>query len=210
MDVLTAIKERRSVKHFDPEHVMSESEKEKLFSHALLSPTAFNIQHWRFVAVDDPAILGQIKEAAWGQAQVTDSSLFLVLCADKKAWTKNPGRYWVNAPKETQDYLLPTIKNYYEGKERVQLDECMRSCGIVAQTLMLAAKDMAVRKKYRGEVFPWKYAHIPSRTKNKATLVSKAARENCKCQGEMVNNRAAIKLNWCECFCWEKRWRQTR
>jgi nitroreductase len=32
------------------------------------------------------------------------------------------------------------IKNFYDGREQVQRDEVMRSCGIAAQTLMLAAK----------------------------------------------------------------------
>ena len=142
MDVFDAIEQRRSVKHFDPSHKFSEAEEKQLFEAALLAPTAFNIQHWRLVVVRDPAIREQIKEAAWGQAQVTDASLLIVLCADKKAWNKKPERYWVNAPQEVQDYLVPKIGQYYEGNERVQLDECMRSCGIVAQTLMLSAKGM--------------------------------------------------------------------
>ncbi|MCM8539631.1 MAG: nitroreductase family protein [Lentisphaeraceae bacterium] len=142
MDVLSAIKERRAVKHFDPEHVMTAEEKNQLLSLAALSPTAFNIQHWRFVVVEDLELKEQIREAAWGQAQVTDASMLILMCADKNAWKKSPDRYWVNAPKEVQDYLIPAINNYYEGKERVQQDECMRSCGIAAQTLMLAAKGM--------------------------------------------------------------------
>ncbi|MCM8536486.1 MAG: nitroreductase family protein [Lentisphaeraceae bacterium] len=142
MDVFDAIEQRRSVKHFDPNHNFSEAEEKQLFNAALLAPTAFNIQHWRFVVVKDVAIREKIKEAAWGQAQVTDASLLIVLCADKKAWSKNPGRYWVNAPQEVQDYLVPKIGQYYEGNDRVQLEECMRSCGIVAQTLMLSAKAM--------------------------------------------------------------------
>jgi len=36
----------------------------------------------------------------------------------------------------------PAIDDYYRGKEQVQRDEAMRSCGIVAQTLILAAKSM--------------------------------------------------------------------
>lgn len=36
---------------------------------------------------------------------------------------------------------MEAIQTYYEGREQVQRDEAMRSCGIAAQTLMLAAKD---------------------------------------------------------------------
>jgi len=38
--------------------------------------------------------------------------------------------------------MLPAIDAYYRGRDQVQRDEAMRSCGIVAQTLMLAAKSM--------------------------------------------------------------------
>ncbi|MCD2452580.1 nitroreductase family protein [Methylicorpusculum oleiharenae] len=142
MNTIDAIKERRAVKLYDACHRMTDDEISDLMTLAMLSPTAFNIQHWRFVVVKDPELRRQIRAIAWDQAQVTDASLLLVLCADLKAWEKQPERYWANAPKEVQDYLIPAIDTYYRGKEQVQRDEAMRSCGIAAQTLMLAAKAM--------------------------------------------------------------------
>jgi len=47
-----------------------------------------------------------------------------------------------NAEQAVQDFIVPAIDQYYRGKDQVQRDEAMRSCGIAAQTLMLAAKDM--------------------------------------------------------------------
>ena len=142
MDTFQAIEQRRSVKTYDPEHRMTEEEKKKLLSLALLSPTAFNIQHWRFLVVEDPALRQQIREVSWNQAQVTDASMLIVLCADKKAWAKDAGRYWKDAPEPVRDFLVPAIGEYYAGREMEERDECMRSCGIAAQTLMLAAKAM--------------------------------------------------------------------
>ncbi len=142
MNTFDAIKERRSVKHYDPNHELSDAEIEQLLSLAILSPTSFNMQNWRFVLVKDPAIRMEIKSAAWDQTQVTDASLLLVICADLKSWKKNPAQYWKNAPKEAQDFLVPAMGTFYEGKEQLQRDEAMRSCGIVAQTLMLTAKTM--------------------------------------------------------------------
>jgi nitroreductase len=121
---------------------MTDEEVNKLLSLAVLSPTAFNIQNWRFVVVTDPELRKQIREVAWDQSQVTDTSLFIVLCADLESWEKQPDRYWINAPKEVQEFMLPAIDAYYRGKEQVQRDEAMRSCGIAAQTLMLTAKAM--------------------------------------------------------------------
>ena len=137
-----AIRTRRAIKHYDANHSMTPEEVNELLSLAVLSPTAFNIQNWRFVVVTDPELRKQIREVAWDQAQVTDASLFIVLCADLKSWEKQPSRYWVNAPKEIQEFMLPAIDKYYRGKDQVQRDEAMRSCGITAQTLMLAARSM--------------------------------------------------------------------
>jgi nitroreductase len=142
MDTLEAINKRRAVKHFDPNHKMTEQEEARLFSAALLSPTAFNIQNWRFLCVRDPELRKEIRKAAWDQSQVTDASLLIVMCADLKSWERSPERYWRDAPREIQNFLLPALDQYYRGKEQVQRDEAMRSCGIAAQTLMLAATAM--------------------------------------------------------------------
>lgn len=142
MNVIETIEARRAVKHFDPEHRMTEAEVGELMRLAVLSPTAFNIQNWRFVLVRDPELRKQVRAVAWDQAQVTDASLLVVLCADLKAWEKAPERYWAGAPQPVRDYLVPAIDQYYRGREWVQRDEGMRSCGIAAQTLMLAAKAM--------------------------------------------------------------------
>ena len=93
MNTLGSIETRRSVKQYDPAHQMGAEEVEKLLGHAMLSPTAFNIQNWRFVTVQDKELRAQIRAAAWDQAQVMQ-------------------------------------------------DEGMRSCGMAAQTIMLAAKAM--------------------------------------------------------------------
>ena len=142
MSVTQAIVSRRSIKHFDPVHKLSEQEIAKLMSLAMLSPTAFNVQHWRFVLVTDPVLRQQIRTVSWNQAQVEEASLLIVLTADLQAWAKQPQRYWVNAPQVVQDHLIPAIGHYYENNERAQRDEAMRSCGIAAQTIMLAAKEM--------------------------------------------------------------------
>ncbi len=142
MNTLVAIEKRRAVKHYDPKHRMSDEEINQLFSLAMLSPTAFNIQNWKFVLVQDPELRKEIRKVAWDQEQVTDASLLIVLCADLKAWEKDVPRKWRNAPQQVQDFILTAIDQYYRGKDQVQRDEAMRSCGIAAQTLMLAAKEM--------------------------------------------------------------------
>jgi nitroreductase len=142
MRVSEAVEARRSVKAFDPNHRMSDAEIDRLMALAMLSPTAFNIQNWRFVLATDPELRKQIRAAAWDQAQVTDASLLVILAADLKAWEKEPDRYWRLTNEARRASLVKAIDSYYRGRDQVQRDEAMRSCGIAAQTLMLAAKEM--------------------------------------------------------------------
>ena len=142
MDTIEAVRQRRAVKQYDPEHEMTREEVDQLIGLAKLAPTAFNQQNYRFVLVRDAELRKQIREAAWDQAQVTDASLLIVICADLKAWEKDPARYWANAPAEVQDYMASAIDQYYRNREQVQRDEAMRSAGIAAQTIMLSAKSM--------------------------------------------------------------------
>lgn len=142
MDIFNAIEQRRSVRAYDSTHRMSEDEVNRLISLTMLSPTAFNIQHWRWVRVSDTSLREQIKAVAWNQSQITDASELFVLCADVQAWQKDTSRYWVNAPEAVRDFMVGAIDQYYRGREQVQRDEAMRSGGIVAQTMMLAAKGM--------------------------------------------------------------------
>ncbi|MDO9189464.1 MAG: nitroreductase family protein, partial [Sulfurimicrobium sp.] len=51
-------------------------------------------------------------------------------------------RYWINAAEPVREFMVPAIGQYYDGRDQVQRDEAMRSCGIAAMNLMLAAKEM--------------------------------------------------------------------
>jgi len=141
MNVSTAVQERRAEKIFDPAFVISDGEVNELLQKAILSPTAFNLQNWRIVRVKDPALRLKIREVAWNQDKVTDASLLFVLCADLNAWAKQPARYWEGAPQMYQDMLIPAIDAYYRDKPQVQRDEAMRSCGLIAMSIMLLAQE---------------------------------------------------------------------
>jgi nitroreductase len=141
MDVFAAIEQRRSVKHYDPSHRMTDEELRRLISLAVLSPTAINIQHWRFVVALDPALRARLRELAWNQSQVTDASAWIILCGDLKAWRRDPLRYWRNAPPGVAAQMAGMM-GIFDGRPQLERDEVMRSCAMAAQTIMLAAKGM--------------------------------------------------------------------
>ena len=108
----------------------------------MLSPTALNIQHWRFVVIEDEELRKEIRALAWEQPQVTDASLLIILCADTMSWNKRPERYWRERGKRDRDLHIDVTLKFYEGREEFQRDEAIRSCAMAAQTLMLAARAM--------------------------------------------------------------------
>ena len=143
MNTIDAIYARRSVKHFDADHRITQEEENKLFEATIQAPTSFNAQHWRFIVIRDPALRETIrKEYGNDQAQMTDASLLVLFAADVKAWQKEPQRYWVNAPKEVAELLVGWIGPFHEGRDALQRDEAQRSIGMAMQTMMLAAQDM--------------------------------------------------------------------
>lgn len=140
MDVIDAIDARRAVKHFDPDHRLSAAEERRLLEITIQAPSSFNIQHWRFVILRDPALRARIRrDYGNDQAQITDASLLVLFTADLKAWSKQPERYWANAPQPVADLLVGWMGPFHEGREWLQRDEAQRSIGLAMQTLMLAA-----------------------------------------------------------------------
>ena len=145
MDTIEAIYARRSVKHFDPSHVVSDEDEKKLLEATIQAPTSFNIQHWRFVILRDKELRAKIrKEHGNDQAQMTDASLLVLMTADLHAWRKEPARYWRNAPADVAELLVGWMGPFHEGREWLQRDEAQRSIGMAMQTLMVAAKSIGL------------------------------------------------------------------
>jgi len=141
MNTSQNIESRRSIKHYDPEHVMPEEELAELIRLTKLAPSSFNMQNYRLLVIRDKELRQKIRAAAWDQAQVTDASVLFILCADLNAHNADPGLYWGHAPQEVQDILGPMLQPFYEGKDELIRDEAIRSSALAGMTLMLAARD---------------------------------------------------------------------
>jgi nitroreductase len=84
MDVLTAIRDRRSIRKYAGRSV--EADKlQKVLEAARLSPSASNRQDWKFVVVQDKNTIELLVDACNGQAFVGQAPVFIAAC------TTNPG-----------------------------------------------------------------------------------------------------------------------
>ncbi len=144
MDVFEAIETRRAIKKFDPTYKMGEDDVQKLMKHVILTPTSYNQQNWRFVIATDQNVKEKISVAARGQAQPKDGSLVVILCGDMDAWKTEPLRYWKNHPSEKQEMVKSALGRKYDDNPQNIRDEAIRSCGMAAQTIMLAARQMGL------------------------------------------------------------------
>lgn len=80
MDVMTVIKERRSIRNYLSKEV--EPEKlAKVLEAARLAPSARNLQNWKFVVVTDKEKIRLLKDACNGQSFVAQAPVFIAACA---------------------------------------------------------------------------------------------------------------------------------
>jgi nitroreductase len=80
LDVLEAIKERRSVRAYTDEEV-SERDVERLIEAARWAPSAGNIQPWAFVVVKDVETKRKLSSATL-QTLIQEAPVVIVVCAD--------------------------------------------------------------------------------------------------------------------------------
>jgi nitroreductase len=89
LDVLEAIRMRRSVRAFTGDAV-SEEEVQRLIEAARWAPSAGNLQPWEFVIVRDRETKRKLSIAALDQTFIEDAPVVIVVCADQ---TRSARRY---------------------------------------------------------------------------------------------------------------------
>ena len=144
MDTLEAIRTRRATKKFDKSYKMTPEQVKSIMEHAVLSPTSYNQQNWRFITTTEQSVKEQISKAARDQPQPSDGSLVIILCGNMDAWKEDPLRYWKNHPLEKQETVKNALHRKYADSLQNRRDEAIRSCGMAAQTIMLAARQMGL------------------------------------------------------------------
>ncbi len=80
MDVLQAIKQRRSIRQFT-EQAIDRNLLEQILDAARWAPTAGNQQRWRFIVVTDPTVKEMVRKVSPGI--FATPAAFVVICAEK-------------------------------------------------------------------------------------------------------------------------------
>ena len=83
MDVLKAVKERRSIRNFQKKEI-PEDAVDKLIDAIIWAPSAGNLQSRKFYFVKSAELKQQLASAAFGQNFISESPLTIVACTDSK------------------------------------------------------------------------------------------------------------------------------
>ncbi len=139
MEFSQLVHQRQSVKSYDSGKTITDAELKELFEDVILSPSSFNLQHWTFIAVRGPETKKKLKEAAWGQQQIEDSPVTLLVCGKLDAHEDAPEIY-AEAPPAIREKMLPMIQKFYADQTQLVRDEAIRNASLAAMTLMYSAK----------------------------------------------------------------------
>jgi len=84
---------RYATKKFDPSRKIAPADWKTLEEALVLAPSSFGLQPFKFVVVTNPAIRTKLREAAYGQAQITDASHLVVFAFNKALGAADVERY---------------------------------------------------------------------------------------------------------------------
>ena len=82
MDVFEAIKNRRSIREFDPNKEITDQQIEKLLEATRWAPSAGNLQSYYFIVIKDKDAKEEIARAVSNQDFIAQAPVVIISCAD--------------------------------------------------------------------------------------------------------------------------------
>ncbi|RRN70851.1 nitroreductase family protein [Peribacillus simplex] len=145
-DFITVAKERRSVRQYDAEYVMTEEEIREILEVAIQAPSSSNLQPWRFLVIQDKQTQQELLPIANNQQQIVDASAVIAVLADIEGY-KNAERIYgelvnkgIMKNEIKEPYVASIIHNYGNFSAEKALSVAMIDGGLVSMQIMLAAK----------------------------------------------------------------------
>lgn len=170
-DFFRIIHERRAVKNYDVNYQMSEEEIRYLLRTASTAPSAWNLQHWKFVVIKDQVQKDILFGIADNQKQILEASIVVVVLGDLQA-DRNAGKVLeldIKAGRMTSEIksnLISQIEGAYAANPVWARDQAFSNASLAAMQLLLVAKAMGLDSCPMGGFDPIKLVNafaIPDR-----------------------------------------------
>ncbi|GAB4483531.1 MAG: nitroreductase family protein [Thermodesulfovibrionales bacterium] len=151
MDVLDALKKRRSINFFEAGKQLSDDQIRQLLELANLAPSSMNLQPWKVVVVRDPERKKTLRKCAFDQPKVEEASAVLIMVADPAALEENIDNAldsWVKLgymkPEMKQTYL-GMAGNLYSTKDSLARKVfAVKNTALFAMSVMVAAQGLGL------------------------------------------------------------------
>ncbi|MFS0728138.1 nitroreductase family protein [Paenibacillus sp. 1P07SE] len=147
MQFSDVVQSRRSAGKFIPDTPISQAELDEIFQLVKYAPSAFNLQHTKYVAVTDPQVKHKVYEAASRQHKVRTASAAILVLGDLDAYQSaaeiNEGLLHLGIlNKQEYDMTVQSITDFYQQRgETFRREDAIRNASLSAMLLMLIAKD---------------------------------------------------------------------
>ncbi|AYV72684.1 nitroreductase family protein [Bacillus sp. PK3-056] len=146
-DFMKIMKERRSIRNYDPTVKISKEEMTEILEEATTAPSSVNAQPWRFLIIESPESKEKLAALAkFNQSQVTTSSAVIAVFADmnnadylEEIYSKAVDLGYM--PQEVKDRQIEALKAHFEQlPEQVNRETILVDAGLVSMQLMLTAR----------------------------------------------------------------------
>lgn len=142
----TIIRERHSVRKYDPNYKISQKEITEILNEAILAPSSSNMQPWKFIVIQDEETKKELRAIANNQEQVETSSAVIAVLGDiemyKNAEKIHRSAYEAGLIDEgtMQRAIENNIKLYSSASEERRMNIATFDAGLISMQLMLIAK----------------------------------------------------------------------
>jgi len=151
MDVIEAIKRRRSINFFEAGKELPDGKIKELLELANLAPSSMNLQPWEVVVVRTPERKKALRKCAFDQPKTEEASAVLIMIANPKAVEENIGR--VLDSWQELGYIKPEMRDTYVGMagnlygsedSLTRKFFAVKNTALYAMSIMLAAQGLGL------------------------------------------------------------------
>jgi nitroreductase len=148
LEVMEAIRDRRSIRRYDSRPVPQEIIDE-LLEAARLAPSTSNLQTWKFKVITDESTRKSLREAAFNQRFVENAPVVIVACADFNAFgdraTRTLELLRTRAVRVSLPMLLRSLRSgKAEDLEERNLTGAIINVSIAVENMVLAAVSLGL------------------------------------------------------------------
>jgi len=143
--VIKVMKERSSVRKYQKGISIPQSTLHQILEAAATAPSAWNLQHWKFVTIQNQENKERLLHIAYHQQQVVDASAVVIILGDTKANENAENIYGESVragfmTEEVKNSIVGDIDSHYKNAEHAGIHDAIRNASFAAMQLMLAAK----------------------------------------------------------------------